>query len=315
MTPQSSPSALRVLAVAGDPTIAAALDALLALLPAYHASRVNTLPAALQARIKGTVDLILVDLAIADNDDLLELTRNVADETPPAVIGLLRRDCALRTTEALKVGVQECLVLGDLTPAHLERSLRQAVERQRLQQRLADLALRDELTGIYNRRGLMALGEYQRRQCLRTGRTLVVVHVDVDRLKSINDTLGHHAGDQAIAATAAILRCTFRESDIVGRIGGDEFVGIAVDADAAGVHRVQKRLMHALAQHNARAATPFPLSFSLGASVLIPPAAPSLATLIDEADRALYAMKASRAPRAWTPASAVATVGAPRWAA
>ena len=314
MTPQSSPFAHRVLVVTGDPTIVAGLDALFAILPGYATSRVPTPATALLSRTESPVDLLIVDLAAADESALTELVRSAAGDPPPAVIGLLRHDCPLRTSEALKVGAQECLVLSDLTPARLERSLRQALERQRVQQRLADLALRDELTGLYNRRGLTALGEYQRRQCLRTGRTLVVVHVDVDRLKTINDTLGHQAGDQAIMATASILRCTFRESDIVGRVGGDEFVGIAVDADAAAVHRVQRRLLLALEAHNERAVTGFPLSFSLGASVLIPPAAPSLASLIDEADRALYAMKTTRAPHPWPPpAPPVSHV--PLWAA
>jgi diguanylate cyclase (GGDEF)-like protein len=307
MTPQSSPFAHRVLVVAGDSTIVAGIDALFAMLPGYATSRVPTPAAALLARAESPVDLLIVDLAAADEGDLTELVRSAAGDAPPAVIGLLRHDCPLRTSEALKVGAQECLVLSDLTPARLER--------QRVQQRLADLALRDELTGLYNRRGLMALGEYQRRQCLRAGRTLVVVHVDVDRLKTINDTLGHQAGDQAIMATASILRCTFRESDIVGRIGGDEFVGIAVDADAAAVHRVQRRLLLALEAHNERAVTGFPLSFSLGASVLIPPAAPSLASLIDEADRALYAMKATRAPQPWPLPAPALGAHVPLWAA
>lgn len=315
MTPQSSPFARRVLVVAGDPTIVAGLDALFAMLPGYVTSRVPTPAAALAARADASVDLLLVDLAVADESELADLSRADGGDTPPAVIGLLRHDCPLRTTEALKVGVQECLVLSDLTPSRLERSLRQALERQRVQQRLADLALRDELTGLYNRRGLMALGEHQRRQCLRNGRTLVVVHVDVDRLKAINDTYGHQAGDQAIMATAAILRCTFRESDIVGRIGGDEFVGIAVDADAAAAHRVQRRLLLALEAHNERTGTAFPLSFSLGASVLIPPAAPSLTSLIDEADRALYAMKATRPQAPWPPPPPALAMPAPLWAA
>ena len=128
----------------------------------------------------------------------------------------------------------------DLTTDRLMRSLRQGIERQRVHQRLADLALRDELTGLYNRRGFFAIGEHLRRECLRHGRSLSVVQVDVDGLKSINDSFGHAAGDQAIAATASILRCTFRESDLVARLGGDEFVAIALDADRASTLRVPR---------------------------------------------------------------------------
>ena len=207
----------------------------------------------------------------------------------------MRQDCPLRTTEALNAGAQECLVIADLTPARLERSLRQALGAAARSAAAGRLALRDDLTGVYNRRGVLALGEDQRRQCLRSGCTLVVVEVDVDGLKIINDTWGHQAGDQAVDSTASILRCTFRESDIVGRVGGDEFLAIAVDADAAAVHRVQRRL----SASPGRAQPPtddrcFQLSFSVGTSVLIPPSSPTLSDLIGRADGELYRAKRPR---------------------
>ena len=303
MTPQSSSTPLRVIVVAQDPTVAGPLEALVGPVSSIAAVRVPTPAAAAAARAALSVDAVLIDLALTGDEEIFELCRQPGDSRPVAVIGLLRQDCPLRTSEALNAGAQECLVIADLTSARLERSLRQAIERQRVQQRLADLALRDDLTGLYNRRGVLALGEYQRRQCLRSGRTLVVVGVDVDGLKTINDTWGHQAGDQAIAGTASILRCTFRESDIVGRVGGDEFLAIAVDADAAAVHRVQRRLTQALTAHNARQTTPFQLSFSVGTSVLIPPSSPSLSDLIARADCELY--RAKRADRrvlpGWVP--------------
>ena len=141
----------------------------------------------------------------------------------------------------------------------------------------------------------------------------MVVEVDVDGLKTINDTWGHQAGDQAIASTASILRCTFRESDIVGRVGGDEFLAIAVDADAAAVHRVQKRLTQALLAHNIRQTTAFQLSFSVGTSVLISPSSPTLSDLIARADGELYRSKRSsrHVPTRWVPSSMPAGVPLP----
>jgi diguanylate cyclase (GGDEF)-like protein len=313
MTPQS-PSPLRVVVAAADPVVAGPVEALLSLVPSVTTRRVTTPAAAIALRATSAADAVLVDLAIVGDEEMAELCRPGGDDRPVAIVGLLRHDCPLRTSDTLRAGAQECLVVADLTPARLERSLRQAVERQRVQQRLADLALRDDLTGLYNRRGVMALGEHQRRQCLRSGRTLVVVEVDLDGLKVINDTWGHQAGDQAIAATAALLRCTFRESDIVGRVGGDEFLAIAVDADAAAVHRVQKRLIQALAAHNRRQTSPFILSFSIGSSVLIPPAGPTLAELINRADVELYRAKRmgyAQAARWLPPAPPAAPVAAP----
>jgi diguanylate cyclase (GGDEF)-like protein len=94
---------------------------------------------------------------------------------------------------------------------------------------------------------------------------------------------------------------------------GDEFLAIAVDADAAAVHRVQKRLSQALAAHNLRQTTAFQLSFSVGTSVLIPPASPSLSDLIARADGELYRAKRSdrRARTAWLPPVVPAPVAVP----
>jgi two-component system cell cycle response regulator len=313
MAPQSSQRPLTLLVLTGDAMLNATLDALLVDLPGHERQRVRSFAEALELRETGTLDCLLVDLAQISGDELAELTRSTADADAWSVIGLLRQDCLMRTTQALRTGVQDCVVIGDQTPARFARAVRHAVERQRVQQRLADLALRDELTGLYNRRGLLLLGEHQRRQCLRSGRSLVAAQVDVDGLKRINDTWGHQAGDQAIASTAAILRTTFRESDIVGRIGGDEFIALAVDARADSVQRVLKRLAFALANYNARKHTPYTLSFSVGASVLIPPAAPTLSELLERADHELYLAKrpVSPPPSVRVPVGSVAATPQP----
>ena len=115
----------------------------------------------------------------------------------------------------------------------------------------------------------------------------------------------------------AILRCTFRESDIVARVGGDEFLAIAVDADAAAVGRMHKRLTRALLAHNLRQTTAFALSFSVGASVLIPPSTPPLSDLIARADGELYHAKRSdrRVLPRWVPSPGPAPMPVPAAAA
>ena len=288
----TSPS-LGVLIVSGDSLVTTSLEQLLTQSRTVRVLRAGTVAHAGAALSEQWIDAVIVDLAMIDGTELSELTR-VEQSEPPTVFGLLRHDCALRTTEALQAGAQECLVISDLTTDRLLRSLRQGIERQRVHQRLADLALRDELTGLYNRRGFYAIGEHLRRECLRHGRSLSVVQVDVDGLKSINDAFGHAAGDQAIAATASILGCTFRESDLVARLGGDEFVAIALDADRAVMPRVAARLDEALAQHTLRSKAPYALSLSSGFSVLAPPDRPTLNDLIESADHALYASKRRR---------------------
>jgi PAS domain S-box-containing protein len=89
---------------------------------------------------------------------------------------------------------------------------------------LRALSLRDELTGLYNRRGLLVIAEQQLRAALRSQRHVGAVYVDLDGMKAINDQQGHEAGDRALVESAAALRETFRGEDVIARIGGDEFV-------------------------------------------------------------------------------------------
>jgi len=311
MTPQSG---FRAVVLSGDPLVAGPIESLLQLaFPAASLRRVHSMAGIVATLSTEPADVAFVDLAMLDAGDLGEVTRSAGPE-PPMVFGVLRQDCPLRTAEAIQAGAQECVVLGDLTPDRLARSLRQGLVRQRLQSRLADLALRDELTGLYNRRGFFALADHQRRQCLRTGRSLVVVQADIDYLKEINDRFGHQAGDQAIGNTAAVLRCTFRESDIVARLGGDEFAAVAVDADDASAARIVERVERALEEQNRRESLPYHLSVSVGVAVLVPPARTTLADLLAEADRLLYQGK--RGPRhAWPFAAPSGTVVHPTVAA
>ena len=112
----------------------------------------------------------------------------------------------------------------DVTPQKAaEAALRQREEQLRM------LSLSDDLTGLYNRRGLFALGEHTMRIARRRARKLGVIYVDVDSLKTINDRFGHAQGDEALRLVADAIRASIRESDVVGRIGGDEFVILAED--------------------------------------------------------------------------------------
>src|SRR2546425_4561449 len=91
-----------------------------------------------------------------------------------------------------------------------------------------------------------------------------LIMVDVDRLKRINDTFGHKEGDRALVMTADVLKKTFRESDIIARIGGDEFAVLAIDASDDSVTSMTARLRETLKTYNAEAAAVFDVSFSVG---------------------------------------------------
>ena len=168
------------------------------------------------------------------------------------------------------------------------------------QQQLERTATRDELTGLYNRRGILEHAQLAVLRAERTARPLALVYVDLDGLKIINDELGHASGDLALVRIAAILRETFRSTDVVGRLGGDEFVVVASDYtdDPAG-NAVRERLASTLAAANRASELTFPLSASVGITVYEPQhGRRTLDELVAEADQRMYeAKRAARAGR------------------
>lgn len=172
------------------------------------------------------------------------------------------------------------------------------VQRTLREEMLRDLSLHDDLTGLYNRRGLLALAQQLMRQVERDRRGFEVVFMDLDGLKRINDTLGHPEGDRAIRETALLIRASFRESDVVARLGGDEFVVLsphdaAAPAGEAGaaVGAAVARLLETVARHNAQAEHPFPISMSVGFSRYDPAAPRDIESLLEAADQQMYLQK------------------------
>lgn len=190
--------------------------------------------------------------------------------------------------------------------AHRMRVL--AVASHVREETLREASLRDELTGLYNRRGLLELADQQMRLAERERRGFTLVFVDMDGMKRINDTFGHQQGDQAIVDAAAQLRATFRASDVIGRLGGDEFAVIVPDApgsasegappavasSTAEVAAACERLAEAVSRHNATANRPYRLALSVGASRFDPDEPVSMEVLLDSADREMYAQKRVR---------------------
>jgi diguanylate cyclase (GGDEF)-like protein len=147
-------------------------------------------------------------------------------------------------------------------------------------------AVTDPLTGLYNRRGMEVFSDHFIRLARREDKVVLVVAVDIDGLKPINDRLGHEAGDAMIKGAAKVLQDVFRRSDVCARIGGDEFVVLAV---SSGGFKIQDRVRQAVSRFNLRSRPPAPLSLSVGVRAWEPPAL--LADVIREADAALYRVK------------------------
>ena len=158
-----------------------------------------------------------------------------------------------------------------------EHALRQREEQLRM------LSLTDDLTGLYNRRGLLAVGEYLMRSVRRRGTGLGVVYVDVEGLKDINDRFGHSEGDKALRSLAGAIRGATRESDVTGRVGGDEFVILADDGPGI-TGDLLRRLERRLAALNTSSAHSFRLAVSGGAAEWDGDERVTLQQLIERAD-------------------------------
>jgi diguanylate cyclase (GGDEF)-like protein len=178
----------------------------------------------------------------------------------------------------------------------LMRAVRGAVRQSLLDRELCSLALSDELTGLHNRRGFLALAGQQLKHAQRNSQELLLFSIDLDNLKTINDTYGHHEGDAALAHTAAALRNTFRNSDIVARFGGDEFVALALEATMQSEQSIVKRLRENLKERSV-AESRYVLSASIGVARFNPRSPVSLEQLMRLGDEAMYQVKRSRPGR------------------
>lgn len=160
---------------------------------------------------------------------------------------------------------------------------------------LRDVAVCDELTGLYNRRGWFAVASHEIERARRTGERRGLLFIDVDGLKQVNDALGHREGDRAIADAAEVLGRCARSADVLGRLGGDEFVLLLGEGGTPDV--VRHRVLEALEAHNAGSGARFELRLSIGAEIWYPDEACSLDELVQRADSRMYADKQGRPQR------------------
>lgn len=154
-----------------------------------------------------------------------------------------------------------------------------------------NLSMTDELTGLYNRRGFLALTEQQQKVSRRAKNSFSLVYADMDGLKQINDRFGHHEGSAAICRVAEILRNSFRESDIIARLGGDEFTIFVLDSATSNITVPLARLEENLRKYNAQNLHDYPLSLSAGAICVEPEDDSSIEESLGKADSAMYENK------------------------
>jgi len=231
------------------------------------------------------------DLIVPDElrDEGLEMTAHVAaGET-------LNRESLRRRKDGTTLWVSivaRPFTVGD-EPSRVYGMYHDISDRKRAEEELRALSLVDALTGLPNRRAFITLSEQALKWAARAGKDVLLIFIDVDNLKQINDTHGHLAGDRALIDAGRVMRETFREADIVARLGGDEFIVlITADSEEAG-RLVMGRLQTRLAAHNESGERAFPLGLSIGFTHSKAEGA-RLLDLMELADVSLYKRKRSR---------------------
>jgi diguanylate cyclase (GGDEF)-like protein len=176
----------------------------------------------------------------------------------------------------------------------LTRTAHRALKLHGLQEELRSQALTDDLTGLNNRRGFFALAGQQLKFARRNREHALLFFADINGLKGINDRFGHSEGDAAIRRTARALRRTFRDSDVIARLSGDEFAVLANEAGPDSERQILRRLKASLDLESAGERR-YPLSLSVGVARFDPRNPNTLDELLHVADRAMYQAKRARA--------------------
>jgi diguanylate cyclase (GGDEF)-like protein/PAS domain S-box-containing protein len=165
-------------------------------------------------------------------------------------------------------------------------------ERKRLEAKLVEQTVTDELTGINNRRGFIMLAQLQLKMAKRDKTDCLLFFIDLDGMKRLNDGFGHTEGDRALIEVTRILKGTFRESDVIARVGGDEFVVLARRFNDGTQETLRNRLDAALVSHNSALDRTYELSLSVGVASYSFESNMTLDELMKQADACMYEDKA-----------------------
>jgi two-component system cell cycle response regulator len=234
--------------------------------------------------------LALLDIRLPDMEGI-ELLTPLREMHPDMAVMMITGYASVENVvQALNQGAL-AYITKPLNIDEVLAKVRDILEKQRLAAGIRNLPLVDELTGLHNRRGFMLLAQQQLKLANRTKKGMFLLFADVDNLKWINDALGHLEGDQALIEVANILRGTFRCSDIIARIGGDEFVVLLIEARNDSAEVLISRLQENLDTHNARRKRRYRLSLSVGRARYDPKCPCSIDELLNRADISMYERK------------------------
>ena len=254
--------------------------------PPFELDHVATLAAALERLAAGNIDLVLLDLTLPDGqglDPLIELRARYPDA--PVVVFTTSSDDLL-PAQALQSGAQDYLAKGRITSEMLARTIRHALEVNRLQSALRSLSLLDGLTGLYNRRGFVTLAEPHLKLAQRAKGKFLVFSIDVAELAAISEAVGLDEGDRVLRDVAEILRRCFRDSDLLARLEDGAFAVLAADAGPDTTALITGRIARLVAEYNGMTLRAYTLALTVGCAPADAAQGAPIETLLQQAAEA-----------------------------
>ncbi len=257
----------------------------------YEITRVTKVEDAETLLQETNFTLVVADLFVIDSSGLETFYRlyKVAECIPIVILsGTSNEKLAL---EAVSKGAQDYVPKNEITSSLLSRVLHYAIERHHIQESLRLLSLTDGLTGLYNRRGFFSLAQQHLNFSSRLKHGAYLFLFDLDQLKDINDHYGHSEGDNALRKTAECLKHAFRASDVIGRIGGDEFSVLALNVSYAQGKSLKQNVENVFKDYNQTCPHPYKIRISMGMAFYNLVDKKNLEELLEIADKDLYEEK------------------------
>jgi diguanylate cyclase (GGDEF)-like protein len=266
----------------------------------------------------GAPKLAILDLTMPEMDGIAvcRQIRRHQNATPVYIILLTAKSSKHDIVAGLEAGADDYVTKPfdrDELHARVEVGIRivdlqynlaqRVAELEQAQEALRNLSLTDDLTGLYNRRGFFTIAEQHLKSARRAESSASLIYADMDGLKAINDAHGHDQGSKALKDIADILLRTFRGSDIIARIGGDEFVVLETSAGQNDSQSSIARLQENLCRHNAESVNAYELSLSIGIVWAGLDGDSTVETLLARGDELMYEEKRNkqRQREAFTP--------------
>lgn len=277
-----------ILVVDDDTAILASLQEGLSL-RGYHCQTAMDAATALEIIDKQYFQTVVIDINLPDMDGFV-LTEKVKKSNPDITVIIMTGAIhEFSYEDAMQAGASDFIKKPFSVKELIAR-----IEHAKKHETLYRISLHDELTDLYNRRGFFTLAEHLLKQAKRNQDGLFLLYADLDDLKSINDIFGHQKGDWALIDIANILRETFRDSDIIARIGGDEFVVMPMGRRGDNVELTMHRLQKAIEMDNMRSKREYKLSLSMGIAYFDSWAPCTIDELLSQADKTMYKQKKSK---------------------